>query len=351
MTLIPIFLAVTLLVGCENDNDASTSNKALSKSTQPARQIDKDLLMAAYIRESGKVKALLDAGADVNARDETGNTPLSLAAFDGNPYIASILLERGADINAKSVDGLTPLMLAAGENHLEVVMVLLNKGADVAATDNRGLTAMDMAQQKNFQGVIEQLRKAGAGQSDRAKTDTENEDDEWGLRQAATEGDIQRIRALLAKGVDINAKDDFGWTALRNAVFQENPAAVKILLANKADPNSQDYRDGSTALHWAAQVGHTEIVVALLNAGANPNMRDTFSGSTPLMHAASSGKVATVRALISKGADVNATDKWGESVLSQTVGTQESAARGGRTGDVRALSQVIRLLREGGAIE
>lgn len=242
-------------------------------------------------------------------------------------------------------------MLAAGENHIEVVMVLLNKGADVAATDNRGLTAMDMAQQKNLQGVIEQLRKAGVGKSDQAKTDTINEDDEWELRQAATEGDIRRIRTLLAKGIDINAKDDFGWTALRNAVFQENFDVVKILLANKADPNLQDYRDGSTALHWAAQVGHTEIVVALLDAGANPNIHDTFSESTPLMHAASLGKVATVKALIAKGADVNATDKWGESVLSQIIGTQESAVRGGRTSDARALSQVIRLLRESGARE
>ena len=86
------------------------------------------------------------------------------------------------------------------------------------------------------------------------------------------------------------------------AVFQENLIIVKFLLKQKANPNLRAYDDGTTSLHWAAQVGNTEIVKALLEAGANPNARDTFSGSTPLNLASSARYAETARVLKQAGA-------------------------------------------------
>lgn len=177
---------------------------------------------------------------------------------------------------------------------------------------------------------------------------TPTDDKEVDLRLAAREGDIETIRRLLVKGVGIDAKDEQGWTALREAVFQEHTSAVNFLLDRGANPNVKD-NEGNSSLHWAAQIGHDGIVAALLNAGADPNIPDAFSGSSPLYFAATGGHVGAVKQLIAKGADVNAKDKFGDSMLAEVINSYESASRAGRTKEARSLAQVIQILKVEGA--
>ena len=70
------------------------------------------LHLAATNGDSGPLKTLIAAGADVNARDKEDNTPLHMAAYAGKSEAARLLLEAGADVNAKSTGGRTPLSLA-----------------------------------------------------------------------------------------------------------------------------------------------------------------------------------------------------------------------------------------------
>lgn len=317
---------------------------------KPNREIDNQLLSAADSGDLKQVRALLDAGADIDAREEVyGRTTLMEAVIAGKDSVVTALLERGSAVDAKdTVFGSTALMFAAGDGRSAIVRLLLAKGADVGAKNNEGYTALDAAEEESRKSVILLLKKAGAKKGDRSDTRSTAEK-EADLRQAVVDSNIGKIRDLLAQGVSVDAQDENGWTALRSAVFQEQPGIVRMLLANKADPNLRDHRDGSTALHWAAQTGRTDILIALLNAGADPNVHDTFSGNTPLMHAAAGGYIATVKVLIAKHADVNATDKFGESVLDQAVSAQAGAVRGGRSGDSRSLSQVVRVLRQAGA--
>ena len=72
--------------------------------------------------------ALVDAGADVAARDDQGNTALMNAAFKGQTDAAAWLLEHGAEINAKNKDGLTARSLARRGGHAEVAALLESKG-------------------------------------------------------------------------------------------------------------------------------------------------------------------------------------------------------------------------------
>jgi death-associated protein kinase len=101
---------------------------------------------------------LLDNGAQVDVRDEDGNTPLILAAKGARrPETIQLLIEKGAKVNARNKDGWTPLMIAARgagtqfrdwNNHLtpfHIVELLLDKGANPLAKDASGMKAIDHA--------------------------------------------------------------------------------------------------------------------------------------------------------------------------------------------------------------
>ena len=125
-------------------------------------QEEKDtyLLEAAVIDDPDKVTDALDAGANVNTKDNDGRTSLILASRHGHTEIVTMLLEKGADVNAKNNDGYTALIMASEREHMEIVIDLLANGADVNAKDDNDYTALDWAVEFGHTSVVELLEKA-----------------------------------------------------------------------------------------------------------------------------------------------------------------------------------------------
>lgn len=132
------------------------------------------LMLAASAGDLEMVRVLLAAGAAVNARTESGWTALSKAAYSaetkrGFADVAQALIAAGADVEAPIGYGVRPLMLAAGYGETAVVEVLLNAGADVLARNDGGYTALMMVKQKFYVDVINLLHEAeqnaGIGES------------------------------------------------------------------------------------------------------------------------------------------------------------------------------------------
>lgn len=104
---------------------------------------------------------LVISAEDLNRPDDTGNTPLHLAAIKGLPQKITALLDRGALIAPKNLSGATPLHLAAQENYLAAVKILIKRGAPINAKDHENRTPLKRAVLWESDDVIPLLRSSG----------------------------------------------------------------------------------------------------------------------------------------------------------------------------------------------
>lgn len=138
------------------------------------------------------------------------------------------------------------------------------------------------------------------------------------LSKAVSKGDTATVRALLARGADVQARDATGRTALMYAAENGDPTTVQALLINGADVNARDWR-GWTALIYAAENGDITTVQTLLAHKAHVNAKSEDSGWTALMSAAARGRLSVVQALLGNGAEANARDKDEQTALIMAV--------------------------------
>ena len=264
---------------------------------------------------------------DINITDTRGNTPLHWAMDHHFPpadhrarsLAAHTLLWSGADPNARNRHGISPMHMAAHQS-AEITGSMLNRGGDPNIEDGRGFTALYWAvsaparpQNGSVEDIVRQLMDAG-GDPDHAGKNGEtplayvrargirgglagllervNQPDEAGtpkliqaIQESARLGNNDESEALrlIDVGANINAQDAEGMSPMHHAVLHRQFRVMDALIENRADLDVRNNL-GYTPLHMAAASQDGAIVVRLVSAGANVEIRND-SGETPLCSA------------------------------------------------------------------
>lgn len=351
-----MLLALLFLVsaGCVKNEDVLRDAMGNSE-WEKAKQLIKDHPALALSRDSSGdtplfqaardneeiVKLLLANKADVNATNETGQTPLFFAATSGHVEIVDLLLQRGADPNIKGFCGppLCGAMMFRRSDTLAMAKTLVAHGARVDLADGEGRTPLHEAVRSGLTDtaafLIEQgadvNAKSAAGETPlhaavyysdlaelllakKADPNVRNKDGQTPLYAAIHAHRGWGVGLLVnTYKADVNLGDNRGTTPLGEAASRGLPEVVEILLNNGAEMDAKGYL-GKTPLSWAALAGSTNVVNILLARHADANSRDD-EGKTPLHSSAIWGHVDVAELLITNGADINAKDIQGQTPL------------------------------------
>ncbi|CAG9761235.1 unnamed protein product [Ceutorhynchus assimilis] len=260
----------------------------------------------------------------VNAVDKQGqnNTPLHLAAKNGQNKIVKVLLLCDAGMELKNYEGHTPLYLAAEGGHHKVVSTLLENGANpnalnaITARISNKETPLHMACYNNDVRSVELLLKFGTS------IDTKDKDGYTPLHLAIEQEHYEVVSILLENNANINRITTAGQIPLEIASSKNNVRLMELLLKFGAEIETKTL-DGNTLLHLATQKSHHEIVNTLLENNANINAINKV-GQTPLQIAFSKNDVRLIKLFLKFGAEIetNTVDGNGNTLLH--LATQKS---------------------------
>lgn len=360
------------LVDAEKEPDRAGVRALLQQNVDPntpSADGDTALHWAAYWDDLETATELLRAGANADASNRYGVTPLSLACTNGNAAMIDLLLKSKADVNGALRGGETPLMTAARTGKVDAVKTLLASGADVKSKDEeRGQTALMWAAAEGNTSVVELLIQSGADIHVVSKGGF------TALLFAVREGKPDVVRALLKAGADVNEtlqkpSRQAGTSAMSLAVANAHFELAAMLLDAGADPNAAG--QGWTALHtitWIRQPGYAsndpapegsgnmssvEFVKKIVAKGANVNARMTkrsnvglsslnTMGATPFLLAARTGDAELMRLLAKLGADplMPNEDNTTPLMVAAGVGTRSPGEDAGTNDEVLAAVKV-----------
>lgn len=196
------------------------------------------------------------------------------AARNQDSKAVRALLDQKIDVNARSSDGSTALLWLAHWNDIEAAQLLLAAGADANIANDLGMTPLSQACTNGNPVFVRSLLKSGANPNTPIATG------ETPLMTCARTGSADAVRMLIEYGAAINAKEPKeNQTALMWAAEEHHPDVVQALIEAHADLKANS-KQGFTAIHFAAREGDVESVKLLLAAGVDINILTQAEGGT-----------------------------------------------------------------------
>ena len=276
---------------------------------------------AVHRGDAARIQILLAGQPDLRARDVDGNTALHWAARNGDARLVKVLLKRGAPADVTNNAGATPLLYAVG--NVESARALLEAGAASAvnAASKFGTTPLVAAARYPASSrVVRLLMEQGADA--RSKTNA--------LREAASAGDLESFKMLLAAGIkpanvvlpammghreiveaalnagaELNFDSDHAGHALNFSLYGHQPDIAKLLIARGADLNFRSPRGEhqTPPILWAAynESGDASVARLMIQKGVDVNML-SFQGESALDWARDRNNKALEKVLLDAGA-------------------------------------------------
>lgn len=229
-----LIVPILLIVGCTREQRMSGEQITAEAESRRNEPMNAQLIAAAERGNTDEVLKLLKQGANIDAQDERGRTPVMAATHGNKPETVKALIEAGANIHIQDGRQDNPFLYAGAEGLLDILKLTIDAGANPKLTNRYGGTA---------------------------------------LIPAAERGHVEIVKELLARTkVDVNHINRLGWTALMEAVVLGNGGVnhqtiIDLLIKHGADVNIPD-KDGVTAFKHAKSRGFSEIEKLLMNAGA-----------------------------------------------------------------------------------
>ncbi len=312
---------LTCCTMCVAGEDAGAQGAAATPSWT---KLEDDLRIALQGADAVKIRELIAAGANVNARDVLGGNAMHVAVnFRGDLEVMKLLVDRGVNVNTASNDGNTPLLTAlrhALYKHesparlLAVVEFLLARGASVNVTGSNGETPVRAAMDPVNLPLLRLLIKHGAALPDDGL--------DWAVSNDYV--DLARLMMDLVTPGMLSFKSPDGGTLLHRAAAKPRMVFVMQWLVKKgADIHALD-TDGNTPFGSAAFFDNIPGMAYLQGLKANMATQDN-SGHAPLHLAAYGARHDVMRWLIERGADIKARDKKGHTPLEIAIDSHRFA--------------------------
>lgn len=321
---------------------------ACSSADPAAGDLDGQLRDAAWAGDVQRAAALIDAGADVNAKDATMQSAYLIATSEGHLDLLDLTLQHGAEVDDKDSWNGTGLIRAAERGHALVVGRLLQAGVDrdhvnrigyqaiheavwlgedtsdyvdtirvlvaggvelTRESTDEGLTPLQMAERRSFPALEAALRAALAP--------SPPTDPDAALLRAAEDGEADRVARALRAGADLETRDPRGRTALLLAATGDHVDVARLLVALGSDPDALDDQH-DTAWLVTGVTGSVAMLEALLPAEPDLTIVNRYGG-TSLIPASERGHVEYVRRVLGTGIDVDHVNRLGWTALLEAV--------------------------------
>ena len=297
------------------------------------------------------VKYLISIGQDVNAQIFADgfwiNSPMKVAAQNGNIEIAKLLIDEGANLNS-SDDYIGP---AIDYGNYDIAKLLIDNDVFNLNTNTTREQAIELAKKQkyyeiekllssedsnNIAGYDELMNAVSKGYMKALekliKDDTDlnkQYDNITPINLAAARNDKEMVKFLAEKGADINLEDGYGYTPLIIAIKYRNIGLAKNIIDLKPDLNAICSATGDTPLTYLVNAnkygGGADLCYYMIKNGADINKKNK-EGNTPLMIAAASYSYGIVGVLVNMGADYNIKNKEGKTAIDIASARDDSSA-------------------------